>query len=642
MSGNNVKSDYRFAGIAYDPKFKKPPKHERKIKIDERFQSIFKNSAFKVKYTVDKRGRKISKSTSEDFKKFYDLSSDEENSLHISENEKLCGEQNAEKIVEDVNENGEIPSFMQEDIEKQQITREIREKLKDMNVDYARGEGKLFSESSSDESESEESESDNIFHEWNELDKDVEKIEKITNRLAICNMDWDRIRATDLMMMFNSFLPPKSIIHSVIVYPSEYGLQRMAEEEIKGPAELVNNPLSDESDDNSEEEQEEGKSFHVERMRQYQLNRLKYFYAVATFDTAETADYIYTNCNGIEYESSGIRLDLRFIDDEITFEQEPKDVCNSIEICQKYKPRFFTNTALQQAKVDLTWDETDPKRLEFTQKIIEAAKTDEINDSDLEDFVALSSSGEDENEENEKTFEDSISENNSENEPETFDEETDPILQYRNLLKNVEENDKENGAETDTELEITWGTESTKISKKSNLTKDENQTPFERLLQRRKEAAKIKKEKKKQKRIAENSDNEDEDIDKRCENGGKKMKKNLNGQISAYEEKQKNELELLLIDENEGDKRHFNFKKIQEIDTKNKKKRKNFRKQNKRITDVEQDDFEVDVSDDRFSALYSSHLYNIDPTNPKFPKTKGMKAFILEKQKRLLQEETNT
>lgn len=30
-------------------------------------------------------------------------------------------------------------------------------------------------------------------------------------------MDWDRIRATDLMMMFNSFLPPKSIIHSVIV-----------------------------------------------------------------------------------------------------------------------------------------------------------------------------------------------------------------------------------------------------------------------------------------------------------------------------------------------------------------------------------------------------------------------------------------
>lgn len=66
---------------------------------------------------------------------------------------------------------------------------------------------------------------------------------------------------------------------------------------------------------------EEGKQFHMERMRQYQLNRLKYYYAVATFDSPKTADIIYMNCNGVEYESSGIRLDLRFIDDDITFDQ---------------------------------------------------------------------------------------------------------------------------------------------------------------------------------------------------------------------------------------------------------------------------------------------------------------------------------
>lgn len=72
--------------------------------------------------------------------------------------------------------------------------------------------------------------------------------------------------------------------------------------------------------------------------------------------------------------------------------QEPKDSCNNTSIT-KYEPLYFVNTALQQAKVELTWDETDPRRLEYTKKITEAAKTQDINDSDLENLVALSSSG---------------------------------------------------------------------------------------------------------------------------------------------------------------------------------------------------------------------------------------------------------
>lgn len=73
--------------------------------------------------------------------------------------------------------------------------------------------------------------------------------------------------------------------------------------------------------------------------------------------------------------------------------QEPKDSCDSSNNVQKYEPLYFTNTALQQAKVELTWDETDPRRLEYAKKISEIAKTQDINDSDLEDLVALSSSG---------------------------------------------------------------------------------------------------------------------------------------------------------------------------------------------------------------------------------------------------------
>ena len=61
----------------------------------------------------------------------------------------------------------------------------------------------------------------------------------------------------------------------------------MKEDEIRGPKEIVESKaldISDEEDDESD--------YQTEKLRQYQFNRLKYYYAVAVFDSVETASRV--------------------------------------------------------------------------------------------------------------------------------------------------------------------------------------------------------------------------------------------------------------------------------------------------------------------------------------------------------------
>jgi len=219
--------DARFAHIVRDPKFRRIPKAERKVKIDRRFKGMFKDEKFTVKYTIDKRGRPINQTTTEDLRKYYDLSSSEDEDASVSsatkkDNEKKMKDikekrKNKKKSVkeielktekdfsnkrnkneknkgdclsnqknffelktkeespdEDESSDSETESvqkeFSQAELDENnkqlyktrknengRLTNEIKEKLKDLTVNYARGEGVLLSDSSSEEESSEAS-----------------------------------------------------------------------------------------------------------------------------------------------------------------------------------------------------------------------------------------------------------------------------------------------------------------------------------------------------------------------------------------------------------------------------------------------------------------------------------------------------
>ena len=198
------------------------------------------------------------------------------------------------------------------------------------------GEGRLYSDSSSGEDDTSEDEAAvaeaeaeaEVFDQWGELDRDAETTEEETKRLAVCNMDWDRVGAADLYLVLSSFCPASGTVTSVQIFVSDFGKERLEEEARRGPAELrvaqqdpegegdeAKDDLGDDTDEDDPEErvlpnsrkEKAAEVAAMARVRQYQVfvgvlqrnpqtdnfnfqvNRLKYYYAVAEFDSIETA-----------------------------------------------------------------------------------------------------------------------------------------------------------------------------------------------------------------------------------------------------------------------------------------------------------------------------------------------------------------
>ncbi|XP_008849307.1 ESF1 homolog [Nannospalax galili] len=722
-SKQEIMNDQRFRKISKDPRFWEMPEKDRKVKIDKRFRAMFHDKKFKLNYAVDKRGRPINHSTTEDLKRFYDLSDSDsdlsEEDSKVLNQEKIKQEKNqtkkevksktfsaekkketkkidqkdsknkddlasseriqkmknsypSKKIDSKISVKKHNDEFMKENTQKKKNigghTADSFPKEKLTTVDFSTSEivesstvgcsktrrekqsvvpfimtgetvGKMFdkdsleedsdraSEMGSDEEsdevsgddktsadddgnedeEEEDSEDDDesdsgpdlargkgnietssededdladLFpeepgfeHAWRELDKDAPRADEITRRLAVCNMDWDRLKAKDLLALFNSFKPKGGVIFSVKIYPSEFGKERMKEEQVQGPVELLSIP----------EDAPEKDWTSREKLRDYQFKRLKYYYAVVDCDSPETASKIYEDCDGLEFESSCSFIDLRFIPDDITFDEEPKDIASEVDLTA-YKPKYFTSAAMGTSTVEITWDETDHERITTLNRKF---KKEELLDMDFQAYLASSSEDEEEIEEALQGKDGvNVEEDGKTKKNQKDDEEQ--IAKYRELLQVIQEKEKK-GKENDMEMEIKWIPglkESAEEMVKSKLEGKDRLTPWEQFLEKKKEKKRLKK---KQKALAEEA-SEDEfpsDVDlndpyfaeevKKIGMKKKSMKSakdNTSPEEETEIERQKAEMALLVMDEEEDSKTHFNYDKIVEHQNLSKKKKK--------------------------------------------------------------------
>lgn len=262
------------------------------------------------------------------------------------------------------------------------------------------------------------------------------------------------------------------------------------------------------------------------------------------------------------------------------------------------------------------------------------------------------------------TEEEDITEKNNDNEDNLESEvNNDPIGKYKSLLKSIEE-EEEAKKNKDVELEFTWGLgtkEKAEKLVKERMKNKEELTPFEQYLEKRKTKKKAKREeKKKLNEESQKSDSEDTlppDVDmndkyfaeefRNSKSSRKNRKKDKEASdVDSSNEQEENqrraELELLLMDQNEDGKKHFNMKQIEENATMSKSKRKRLIKKKSVQEEIKDDDFEVNVKDPRFAALFTSHHFNIHPADPHYRKTKGTEALVNEKLKRRVDNEAHT
>ncbi|KZV77751.1 hypothetical protein PENSPDRAFT_568074 [Peniophora sp. CONT] len=659
-----MSSDPRFARLKTDPRFRKPKKQQSKVAVDDRFKSVFEDDKKKGKKgkagaspRVDKYGRRVAETKEkDDLKRFYRL---DESELPASGPDYARGEGLVESSSEEDEDDAGAPDVDDSDDEGVVTLGAPRSKLlldDDAEIDL-------------DEDNFEDLDAQAAAYSKTVDDAEEEEDDSArTRRLAVVNLDWDHVRAVHLLKIFDSVVSPaagasssknsgpivRGKVLSVRVYPSEFGKERMAREEREGPpVELFKKKraVEDEEEVDAENIYETGDAdeYDEDALRKYQLERLRYYYAVVECDTTQAASHIYNELNGTELERSANVFDMSFVPDGMEFDDEwRRDEATQSDLTSGYRALDFTTDALRHSKVKLTWDEDDPDRNRVTRRTLTKK---EMEDGDFRAFIASGSESEVEEKAPRKGME-------------------------RNKLRDLllggggdtlpegwgnSGFDAPGDGDDDVDMEVTF---MPALSEK----KDDELTTLEKYQQKMREKRKKRKEEwkegqaerdespaaaegssRKSKKAPKDdffgdsgSEVEAETEEAPAKGKAKKGRKSKKGEeIEEVEERRPSTIEELSLvvtpDAIDNEPKHFDLKAVLRAEKGKKNKKGKRGKKGDEEADGErevQEDFSIDVKDDRFAAVHEDYTFAIDPSNPHFKKTKSMSALLDERQKR--------
>ncbi|KAF8525159.1 hypothetical protein BU17DRAFT_62867 [Hysterangium stoloniferum] len=630
-------SDPRFARLKTDPRFRKPRKKNKKVVIDDRFKSIFDegektkggNGKRRAKETkIDKYGRKISVAhDSDNLKRFYRLEEDEEGDNAAAEpsipdlarGEVLLESSDEEAEISDESDDGEV-------ILGRNIHRPIQVLPDEPEIDL-------------DESQFAELDAIAEVNAAKANETSPSPNGEQTNRIAIVNLDWDHVRAQHLFKIFSSVVSPpntresdktRPVVHkgkvlNVRIYPSEFGKTRLEKEKKEGPPKEIFKKRDVNDVDGPLIEEDDGNEYDEAALRNYQLERLRYYYAIVSCDTVSAAAHVYSELDGTELERSANVFDLSFVPNDMEFTDDFTDEATQ-DVAGSFKAVEFVTDALRHSKVKLTWDDDDPERTKVTRRTLSRK---EIDESDFKAYIASSgSSGEESDAEGGKGD------------------------RLRALLLGGAGEDNEllpegwgQNVDKAGEMEITFTPGLRDMTASGG---GEEETTLERYLRKQKEKRKQRKAAKAEVETIQKApgaddeffgDDSGEDNDRHTAKSSVKrgVKSQSKDVAIGHVESTPAELELLLASTTPSDEpKHFDMRSVIKAEKSGSKKRsKKGNKKNHEADESEiQQDFTINVKDDRFKALHEDHAFAIDPTNPHFKKTKSMSALLEERAKR--------